>query len=268
MKYLRPKHYLFYWLCCLLLLVATAKGAPAPENLFEYGYAAYGDDGLALLLPSPPFVKIYQDGVIVFQKEARFYTGRLDERQLGQLRSALESQPLLARSRYLPLTNGTLPGLHGGLCYIRYRSGRRQVIIAAGVIPESGAWQKLVTLVQGFFPAQLTLFYPEKVALGVRKTPEKCPQDDEGNAAWPAGKGVSLAASPQLMELSDPELIRYLFNRAYTGDSQGWHWRACEQEVMYAISLNKVAGWFNDEESLSVAAAQALPRKGKHKRRR
>lgn len=268
MKYLTPKRYFFIWLCGPLLLVTAANSAPAQENLFEYGYALYGDTGLDILLPSPPLIKVYQDGVVIFQKDAKYYTGRLDKERLGQLKSALENQPLLARSRFLALKNGTMPGLHGGLCYIRYRMGQRQVIIAAGVIPVSGAWQKLVTLVQGFFPAQPTLFYPEKVALGVRKTSEKCPQDDESNVDWPSGKSFSLATSPQLMELSDPELIRYLFNRAYTGDSQGWHWPACEQEVMYAISLTKVAGWYNDEESLAVAAAQALPRKGKHKRRR
>src|SRR5207245_3645203 len=101
---------------------AHGRGAGVQDgNLIEYGMGGFADGGHGPPMLFPPEVKIYSDGRIVFATKEAYWQGMLDPKRLARLKSDLAKTDLLKESQLLPVRNGGLISMHGGMVYIRSR---------------------------------------------------------------------------------------------------------------------------------------------------
>src|ERR1044072_2218020 len=142
----------FLALITIGLFLSTVDAATSNENLFEYAYASYGDGGLEIPMPHPPILKIYKDGLAIFQKGERYFIGRIESQKLQHLIDKLSATSFLKRTEFVEIKKGEMVGLHGGVVYLRYLDGDKQIVIATEVLPKSGSWAKVVKMVQGYLP--------------------------------------------------------------------------------------------------------------------
>lgn len=235
------------------LFLSTVHAASSSENLFEYAYASYGDGGLEIPMPHPPILKVYKDGLAIFQKGEKYFIGRIESQKLRHLIDKLSTTSLLKRSEFVEIKKGDMVGLHGGVAYLRYLDRDKQIVIATEVLPESGGWAKVVRMVQGYLPRNAAPFYPESIRLRIINTHFNCVKGAENSPdIWPLTNNLRLGSSEQVVEIEDAEIIRYLFQSMYSAGSLWFTWGYCEEGKHFRLELDHVSDWYNDESRLIV----------------
>ena len=121
------------------MLLAMASLSPVyaglrDNNLIEFGRGSYANMSVKAML-WPPFVKIYQDGRVIHgegSEDDRYFVSRLDPKQLDSLKKRLAEEKYLWRSRFIDMPGDDI-NVHGGVSYIRYLDGDKEIVLATNV---------------------------------------------------------------------------------------------------------------------------------------
>ena len=234
-----------------LLLLASASLSPVcaelrDGNLIEYSQGAYGNMSRKAML-MPPFVKVYQDGKVIHydndgEGNRAFYVSQLESKQLDSLKKFLANEKYLSRSRFIDM-DGDYINVHGGVSYIRYLDGDKEILIATEVKPRGGPWKQLTEAIFEYVPDDHeNLYYPSSIQV---QTWVETSEDTEQNAeVWLFSKKLKL--SPKLKTISDPEIIQYLFDRLnYVFSFFTWDFK--ENDKRYSMALVGAPGWFEPD---------------------
>jgi len=233
---------------CLLVVIGAASFSPVraglrDNNLIEFSRGSYGNMSVKAML-WPPIVKIYQDGkVIHFESEEKgFYVSRLDAQALDSLKKELTGERYLYKSRFIEMEGDDI-NVHGGVSYIRYLDGDKEILLATEVIPQKGPWVKLTELIWSYVPDEHTQpYYPDLIAIHTWEDDSKF--SDPNPPLWPFSKQLPL--TPKLKTISNPEIIRYLFGRL-RGIFSFYVWDFKDDDKRYSLALIDVPGWFEQK---------------------
>src|SRR5882672_2664058 len=233
---------------CLLIVIGGTSLSPVraglrDNNLIEFSRGSYGNMSVRAML-WPPFVKIYQDGkVIHFESEEKgFYLSHLDAQALDSLKKRLSSEHYLYKSRFIEMPGDEI-NVHGGVSYIRYLDGDKEILLATEVRPLKGPWVELTELISSYVPEDHTqLYYPD--AIGIQTWIDDSEFSDPDPPSWPFTKQLPL--TPKLKTISNPEIIRYMFDRLH-GVFSFYTWDFKDDKKRYSIALTEVPGWFEQK---------------------
>jgi hypothetical protein len=233
---------------CLLVVIGAASFSPIraglrDTNLIEFSRGSYANTSIKAML-WPPVVKIYQDGKVIHfeSNEKGFYVGRLDAQALDSLKKRLSSEHYLRKSRFIDM-EGDFINVHGGVSYIRYLDGDKEILLATEVIPQKGPWVDLTELIWSYVPDDHTqLYYPDTI--GLQSWEDDSDVTDPDPPVWPFSKQLQLRLKPKT--ISDPEIIRYLFDRL-KGIFSFYVWDFKDDGKRYSLALTEVPGWFEQK---------------------
>ena len=233
---------------CVLIVIGAASFSPIraglrDNNLIEFSRGSYAWRTRTAML-WPPLVKIYQDGKVIHfeSNEKGFYVSRLDPQALDSLKKRLSSERYFHKSRFIEM-DGEDINVHGGVSYIRYLDGNKEILLATEVIPRKGPWVELTELVWSYVPEDHTqLYYPD--AIGLQTWQDESDYSDRDPPLWPFNKQLQLRLEPKM--ISDPEIIRYLFDRL-KGIFSFYVWTFKDDGKRYSLALVDVPGWFEQK---------------------
>jgi len=234
---------------CLLVLLGGALLSPVyaglrDNNLIEFSRGSYPNMSTKAML-WPPFVKIYQDGKCVHyegDEDGRFFVSRLEPQQLDSLKKWLAGEKYLWRSRFIDM-EGDFINVHGGVSYIRYLDGDKEIVLATEVKPKKGPWVELTEAIWKYVPDDHEhIYYPESI--GLQTWIETSEYSDQNPPAWPFSSQIPL--HPKLKTISNPEIIRYLFDRL-KGIFSFYAWDFKQEDTRYSMALISVPGWFDPD---------------------
>ncbi len=233
---------------CLLVVIGSASLSPVraglrDNNLIEFSRGSYGNMSLRAML-WPPLVKIYQDGkVIHFESEEKgFYVSHLDAQALDALKKKLGSEHYLYKSRFIEMPGDEI-NVHGGVSYIRYLDGDKEILLATEVKPQKGPWVELTDLLWSYIPEDHSQhYYPE--VIGVQTWLDDSEYSDPNPPVWPFSQ--QLALTPKLKTISNPEIIHYLFDRLH-GVFSFYVWDFKDNGKTYSVALVEVPGWLQQK---------------------
>jgi hypothetical protein len=233
---------------CLLVVIGAASLSPVraglrDNNLIELSRGSYGNMSVKAML-WPPFVKIYQDGKVVHfdSEQKKFYVSRLGAQALDSLKKRLSGEHYLYKSRFIEMDGDDI-NVHGGVSYIRYFDGDKEILLATEVRPRKGPWVQLSELVWSYVPEDHTqLYYPD--AIGLQTWVNDSDDTNPDPSSWPFGKQLPL--TPKLKAISNPEIIRYLFDRMQ-GIFSFFVWDFKDDDKRYSMALIEVPGWFEQK---------------------
>jgi len=237
----------------LLVLLAAGSLTSAyaglrDNNLIEFSRGSYGNMSRRAML-WPPIVKIYQDGKVIHyegDEDGRYFVSRLTPEQLDSLRKRLAGEKYLWKSRFIDMDGDDI-NIHGGVSYIRYLDGDKEILLATEVKPSGGPWVQLTDAIGEFTPDDHSqLYYP--AVIGVQVVEETSEFMDPNPPAWPFGK---IKLGPKLKKISDAEVIKYLFDRL-NGVFSFYVWDFKQENRGYSLYLNNSPGWF-DPDYLNAA---------------
>jgi hypothetical protein len=169
---------------CLLVMLVAAAVSPVyaglrDNNLIEFSRGSYTNMSQTAIL-WPPFVKIYQDGKVIHyegDEDPQFYVSQLDPAQLDSLKKLLAAEKYLWRSRFIDM-DGDYINVHGGVSYIRYLDGDKEILIATEVKPHGGPWVKLTDAIWKYVPDDHEhIYYPDSI--GVQTSEETSDYTDQ-----------------------------------------------------------------------------------------
>jgi hypothetical protein len=144
--------------------------------------------------------------------------------------------------------------VHGGVSYMRYLDGDKEILLATEVIPRKGPWVDLTKLIWSYVPEDHTQhYYPDTI--GVQTWGDDSDETDHEPPGWPFSKQLQLRLKPKT--ISDPEIIRYFFDRL-KGIFSFYVWDFKDNGKRYSVALTEVPGWF---EQKYINKALALVRK-------
>ena len=192
----------------------------------------------------PPFVKIYQDGKVIHfdSEEKKFYFSRLDAQALDSLKKRLSSEHYLWKSRFIEMDGDDI-NVHGGVSYIRYLDGDKEILLATEVRPRTGRWAQLTEVIWSYLPADhKQLYYPD--AIGLQTWEDESDVSDPDPPLWPFSKQLQVRLKPKT--ISNPEVIRYMFDRLH-GIFSFFVWDFKDNDKRYSMALTKVPGWFEQK---------------------
>jgi hypothetical protein len=229
----------------ILLLSRQAWGNCNDGNLIEYGCGFYGDGGAPMATLAPPFFKIYESGLAVFWRDGRFYSGHIDPKRLEHLRTRLRRERLLSHSQVLPCKHPGFMGMHGGLCYLRYGRGPKEIIIATEGRLERVPWLRLVRLIRSYQPTVFQPFYPPSLTATLTRSwgPGLSCTNRLPNTSAFAEKIQAHVGT----EYSDMDLIVPIMDNLR---AEYVSFQSCIQQgkVCYFFDLTKVPNWYDDCE--------------------
>jgi hypothetical protein len=233
---------------CVLIVIGAASSSPVraglrDNNLIEISGGSYAWRTRTALL-WPPFVKIYQDGKVVHYHtdENKFYVSHLDTQTLDTLKERLSSEHHLRRSRFIDMEGDDI-NVHGGLNYIRYLDGDKEILMATEVHPRKGPWIKLTGLIWSYVTeGHEERYYPDTI--GLQTWEDDSDVTDPDPPWWPFSKQLQLRLKPET--ISDPEIIRYLFDRL-KGIFSFYAWDFKDDGKRYSMALVNVPGWFEQK---------------------
>jgi hypothetical protein len=240
---------LMQWFPCALLLMSmgaltSVYAGLRDNNLIEFSRGSYGNMSQTAML-WPPFVKIYQDGKVVHYEgdaDRRFFVSHLDPDRLDSLKKRLAGEKYLWRSRFIDMEGDDI-NVHGGVSYIRYLEGDKEIIIATEVKPKSGPWVQLTDAIWEYVPEDHEhVYYPESI--GVQVSEDTSEYTEQNPPAWPYEEQFKL--SPKLKTLSQPEVIHYLFDRL-TAIFSFYVWEFKQGDKRYSLFLINSPGWFEPD---------------------
>jgi len=233
----------------VLVLLTTASLSPVyaglgDNNLIEFSRGSYPNMSRKAIL-WPPFVKIYQDGKVIHyegDKDPRFFISRLDPEQLDSLKKRLASEKYLSKSRLIDMPGDDI-NLHGGVSYIRYLDGNKEILIATEVKPKAGPWVQLIDTIREYVPDDHEhVYYPDSI--GVQTSEDTSEYGEQNPSVWPFVRHIQL--SSQLKTISNPEVIHYLFDRL-DGIFSMYVWDFKQNDKRYSITFISSPGWFEPD---------------------
>jgi len=238
---------------------AHGRGAGVQDgNLIEYGMGGFADGGHGPPMLFPPEVKIYADGRIVFATKEAYWQGMLDPKRLARLKRDLAKNDLLKESQLLPVRNGGLISMHGGMVYIRYRDADDEVVVAALSHPHRGPYVHLLVRIREEIPETYSRFRPAEIRFRLyRGSAWAAPVD------WPFSAATPLHDQSDSITVTDPAAIAFVVDHSFGGFS----WMQAnvrENGVDYEIIVETAPGWYDpeilaltlDDVRLSAAAAK------------
>ena len=244
-------------LLCVLFLLSVASLTPVharlnDNNLIEFSRGSYPNMSIKASF-WPPFVKIYQDGkVIHFDSDPtpRYFVSQLDPQQLNALKKRLAEENYLSKSRFIDL-EGDFINFHGGVSYIRYLDGDKEVLLATEVKPKGGPWVQLTEEIFEYVPDDHEhVYYPPSI--GVQTFEDKLEPWEQKPGVWPFSSQLRL--NKKLTNISDPQIIHYLFDRLH-GIFSFWVWHFEDGKKLYSVFLLNVPGWY-EQDHLNEAVAK------------
>jgi hypothetical protein len=210
-------------------------------NLIEYGMGGFADGGWGPPMLYPPAVKIYADGRIVFGDEEGYWQGKIEPKRFQRLERDLANNTLLKNSQLVPVRNGGLISMHGGMAYIRYRDSDDAVVVAVLSHPRRGAYPRLLNRIREEIPKTYTRFRP--AAITFRLYPGRSWQDP---VAWPFSAKTPLRGRTGSITVDDPAAIAFVIDRGFGGFS--WiQTNVNEDGTDYEIILESVPDWYEPE---------------------
>ena len=236
-------------LLSVLILFGTASLCPVyaglrDNNLIEFSRGSYANMSIRAML-WPPFVKIYQDGKVVHyegDEDGRFFVSQLEPQQLDSLKKMLAGDEYLSRSRFIDM-EGDFINVHGGVSYIRYLDGDKEVLLATEVKPKHGPWVQLTEALWEYVPDDHEhVYYPDSI--GVDTWEDNSEYTDQNPPAWPFSNQLRLNSKLKL--ISDPQIIRYLFDRL-NGVFSFFVWDFKDNNKRYSVALKNVPGWLEQD---------------------
>jgi hypothetical protein len=233
------------------MLVLLGAGSLSPiyaglrdNNLIEFSRGSYGNMSIKAML-WPPFVKIYQDGKVIHyegDEDRRFFVSQLDPQQLDALKKQLASENYLWKSRFIDMDGDDI-NVHGGVSYIRYLDGDKEILLATEVKPRAGPWVQLTEAIWKYVPDDHEhLYYPDSI--GLQTWEDESEYGDQNPPAWPFSKQIQL--HPRLKIISNPKIIHYMFDRL-EGVFSFFAWDFKQNEKRYSMALVNVPGWFEPD---------------------
>lgn len=244
-------------LLSLLLLLGLASIAPVyaglrDNNLIEFSRGSYGNMSTRAML-WPPVVKIYQDGKVIHyegDEDRRFYVSQLDPQQLDSLKKFLAAEWYLKKSRFIEMP-GDMINVHGGVSYIRYLDGAKEIVLATEVKPKGGPWVRLTDAIWEYLPDDHEhVYYP--ASIGVQTSEDTSEYCDPNAPEWAFKNKIRL--NPKLKTISDPEIIQHLFDRL-RGIFSFYVWEFKQDDKRYSVFLVYSRGWF-EQDYLNKALAK------------
>ena len=224
----------------------SASAGLRDNNLIEFSQGAYANMSTKAML-LPPFVKIYQDGKVIHydsdgEGNRPFYVSQLDPNQLDSLKKFLAGEKYLWRSRFIDMEGDDI-NVHGGVSYIRYLDGDKEILLATEVKPRGGPWKQLTDAIFKYVPEDHeNLYYPS--SLLVDTWLEESEFTDQNPDVWSFSKQLKL--TPKLKTISDPEIVHFLFDRLnYVFSFFVWDFK--DNGKRYSIALVGAPGWFEPE---------------------
>ncbi|HEY0761180.1 MAG TPA: hypothetical protein VGD61_02325 [Pyrinomonadaceae bacterium] len=240
--YLKP-------LTFVLLLFGVASLTPVcagirDNNLIEFSRGSYGNMSVRAML-WPPELKIYQDGKVIHYEgsdDRRFFVSQLEPQQLDTLKKFLAAEKYLCRSRFIEMP-GAFINVHGGVSYIRYLDGDKEIILATEVKPKGGPWMQLIEKLWDYVPDDHEhVYYPASIVVQTSQTTsDAC---DPNAPEWPFKSKLRL--NSKLKTISDPEIIQYLFDRL-RGVFSFFVWDLKQDDKMYSVFFVNSSGWFEQD---------------------
>ena len=233
-------------LLCLVVLLTPASLAPTyaalrDNNLIEFSRGSYPNMSLEAIL-WPPFVKIYQDGKVIHyegDEDPRFFISQLNPAHLDSLKKRLASEKYLLKSRFIDMP-GDFINVHGGVSYIRYLDGKKEILLATEVKPKGGPWVQLTEAIWEYVPDDHEhVYYPDSIGVEIWENDSE--YSEPNPPSWPFKDQIQLR--PKLKTISNPEVIRYLFDRL-TGVFSFFTWDFKHQRKSYSIALVGSPRWF------------------------
>jgi len=219
------------------------RGAGVQDgNLIEYGMGGFADGGRGPPMLSPPEVKIYSDGRIVFAtKEEGYWQGTIDPKRLERLKRDLSKNDLLENSQLLRVRNGGLISMHGGMVYIRYRDADEEVVVAALSHPRRGPYVRLLDRIREEIPETYSRFRPTRITFQLFR----------GNSwvapvEWPFSAATPLHDRKDSITLTDPAAVAFVVDHSFGGFS--WmQTNVRENGVDYEIIVESAPDWYDPD---------------------
>lgn len=242
-------------LLCVLFFLGVASLRPVhaglrDNNLIEFSRGSYGNMSTVAML-WPPLVKIYQDGKVVHyegDEDGRFFVSQLEPQQLDSLKKFLASEWYLKKSRFINMP-GEWINVHGGVSYIRYLDGSKEVLLATEVKPKGGPWVRLTDAIWEYVPDDHEhIYYPASIGVETSES-DSCEKDPP---EWPFKNKIRL--DPKLKTISDPEIIQHLFDRL-RGIFSFYVWDFKQDGKRYSVFLIHSPGWY-EQKYLNKALAK------------
>ena len=234
---------------CMFVLLTMASISPVyaglrDNNLIEFSRGSYPYMGLRAIL-WPPFVKIYQDGKVIHYEgddDPRFFISQLDPQDLDSLKKLLAGEKYLWKSRFIDMPGDDI-NVHGGVSYIRYLDGDKEILIATEVKPKTGPWVQLTDAIWEYVPEDHEhVYYPN--IIGVEAWEETSEFTNQNPPVWPFANQIQL--SSKLKTISNPEVIRYLFDRL-DGVFSMYAWDFKQNDKRYSIVFSSSPRWFEPD---------------------
>jgi hypothetical protein len=237
---------------CLLFLLILISAGPVTSvhaglrdnNLIEFSRGSYTNMSQRALL-WPPFVKIYQDGKVIHyegDEDGRYFVSHLTAERLDSLKKYLAGEKYLLKSRFIEM-EGDFINVHGGVSYIRYLDGDKEILLATEVKPKGGPWVQLTEALWEYVPEDHEqVYYP--ALIGVQTSEDDSEYSDQNPPAWPFGQQITL--HPKLKTISNPEIIHHLFDRL-KGIFSFYVWEFKQNDKRYSVFLISSPGWFEPE---------------------
>ena len=210
-------------------------------NLVEYGMGGFADGGVGSPMLFPPEVKIYADGRIVFADKKGFWQGTVEPKRLEKLNRDLAGSALLRESRIIPVRNGGLISLHGGMAYIRYRDADHEVVIATLSHARRGPYVRLLERIRREIPTTYSSFRPNELTFRLY------PGDSwREPVAWPFSAATPLAGASGSITITDPAAVAFVLDHSFGGFS--WmQTNVRENGTDFEIITESVPGWFEPQ---------------------
>jgi len=218
------------------------RGSGAQDgNLIEYGMGGFADGGHGPPMLYPPEVKIYAGGRIVFADKEGYWQGIIEPKRLEKLKRDLTNNALLKKSQILPVRNGGLISLHGGMAYIRYRDADDEVVVAVLSHPKRGPYPRLLDRIREEIPSTFSRFRPDEITF--RLYPGSTWQQP---VAWPFSATIPLHDKPDSITINDPPAIAFVIDHAFGGFS--WlQTNVQENGKDFEIILESSPGWYEPQ---------------------
>jgi len=218
------------------------------NNLIEFSRGSYAETFGKLPLKAilwPPFVKIYQDGKVIHyegDEDGRFFVSQLEPERLASLKQCLAGEKYLWKSRFIEMEGDDI-NIHGGMSYIRYLDGDKEILLATEVKPRGGPWVQLTDAIWKYVPDNHErVYYPALIAANTSEDTSE--YTDQNPPAWPFAQQIKL--SSKLKTISNAEIIHYLFDRL-NGVFSFYVWDFKQDGKRYSIFLASAPGWFEPD---------------------
>lgn len=133
--------------------------------------------------------------------------------------------------------------VHGGVSYIRYLDGDKEILVATEIKPRGGPWVQLTDAIWQYVPDDHShVYYP--ALIGVFTASETSEYTDQNPPVWPFGKKLKL--SSKVKTISNREVIEYLFDDLKS--KFFWYvWDFKQDDARYSITLANSPGWFEPD---------------------